>query len=183
MMAGFPDSGLGVGMTGSGRVVTRLAMIRRPDGGDAVGGVAEASTWTPPYGVIDIHRTTESSSARSCQLQPKNVWSIRLRLEKERAIRELALFNLAIDSKLCACHFVKLKIAVLWSGSSIRDRGHHHPKEDKAARTVRVPRADQDRTFSVAALCSKGTVAAMLTDLQHEEVPTVLKYMSASGVA
>lgn len=33
-------------------------------------------------------------------LQPKNVWSIRVRLEMSGAVRELALFNLAIDSKL-----------------------------------------------------------------------------------
>jgi hypothetical protein len=31
-------------------------------------------------------------------LQPKNVWSIRVRLEMSGAVRELALFNLAIDS-------------------------------------------------------------------------------------
>lgn len=31
-------------------------------------------------------------------LQPKNVWSIRVRLEMSGAIRELALFNLAIDA-------------------------------------------------------------------------------------
>lgn len=36
-------------------------------------------------------------------LQPKNVWSIRVRLEMSGATRELALFNLAIDSKLRAC--------------------------------------------------------------------------------
>ena len=35
-------------------------------------------------------------------LQPKNVWSIRVRLEMSGATRELALFNLAIDSKLRA---------------------------------------------------------------------------------
>lgn len=43
-------------------------------------------------------------------LQPKNVWSIRVRLEMSGAIRELALFNLAIDSKLRACDLVKLKV-------------------------------------------------------------------------
>lgn len=52
-------------------------------------------------------------------LQPKNVWSIRVRLEMSGAIRELALFNLAIDSKLRACDLVKLKVEDLWSGSSI----------------------------------------------------------------
>ncbi|MGV1754199.1 MULTISPECIES: tyrosine-type recombinase/integrase [Rhizobium/Agrobacterium group] len=55
-------------------------------------------------------------------LQPKYVWSIPVRLEMSGAIRELALFNLAIDSKLRACDLVKLKVEDLWSGSSIRYR-------------------------------------------------------------
>ncbi|OCJ13911.1 integrase [Rhizobium sp. AC44/96] len=55
-------------------------------------------------------------------LQPKNVWSIRVRLEMRGAHRELALFNLAIDSKLRACDLVRLRVEDLWSGSSIRDR-------------------------------------------------------------
>jgi integrase len=36
--------------------------------------------------------------------------------------RELALFNLAIDSKLRACDLVRLRVEDLWSGSSIRVR-------------------------------------------------------------
>ncbi|MBB4146191.1 hypothetical protein GGQ72_004761 [Rhizobium rhizoryzae] len=43
--------------SGLGRTATKRAMIRLPDGGDAVGGVAEALAWTPPYCVIDIHGT------------------------------------------------------------------------------------------------------------------------------
>ena len=44
-------------------------------------------------------------------LQPKHIWSIRVRLEIARMWRDLALFNLAIDSKLRACDLVKLRIA------------------------------------------------------------------------
>jgi hypothetical protein len=33
-------------------------------------------------------------------LQPKHVWSIRVRLEMAAAPRDLALFNMAVDSKL-----------------------------------------------------------------------------------
>jgi hypothetical protein len=40
-----------------GLVMTRRAITWLPDGGDAVGGVAEALAWTPPYCVIDIHGT------------------------------------------------------------------------------------------------------------------------------
>ncbi|CAN7230380.1 tyrosine-type recombinase/integrase [Rhizobium sp. LjRoot254] len=64
-------------------------------------------------------------------LQPKNVWSIRVRLEMSGATRELALFNLAIDSKLRACDLVRLRVDDLWSGSSIRDRATIIQKKTK----------------------------------------------------
>jgi hypothetical protein len=39
-------------------------------------------------------------------LRQKHVWAIRTRLQIERQVRELALFNLAIDSKLRGCDLV-----------------------------------------------------------------------------
>jgi hypothetical protein len=42
-------------------------------------------------------------------LRLKDIWAIRIRLQLGNRIRELALFNLAIDSKLRSCavlHFV-----------------------------------------------------------------------------
>src|SRR5258708_12113087 len=55
-------------------------------------------------------------------LQPKHVWSIRVRLEIARMWRDLALFNLAIDSKLRACDLVKLRLAEACSGAKILQR-------------------------------------------------------------
>jgi integrase len=43
-------------------------------------------------------------------LRPKHVWSIRSKLQAEGKTRDLAMFNLAIDSKLRACDVVALKI-------------------------------------------------------------------------
>jgi hypothetical protein len=43
-------------------------------------------------------------------LRPKHVWSIRTRLLLEGRIRDLALFNLAIDSKLRGCDVVAVKV-------------------------------------------------------------------------
>jgi len=43
-------------------------------------------------------------------LEPKHVWSIRVRLEIVRSWRDLVIFNLAIDSKLRACDLVKFSI-------------------------------------------------------------------------
>ncbi|MDP9856874.1 hypothetical protein J2854_004083 [Agrobacterium tumefaciens] len=59
---------------------------------------------------------------RSAHCSQNSVWSIRVRLEMSDVVRELALFNLAIDSKLSDCDVVKLKVEDLWSGNSIRDR-------------------------------------------------------------
>ena len=43
-------------------------------------------------------------------LRPKHVWAIRTRLMIERRSRDLAMFNLAIDSKLRGCDVVALKV-------------------------------------------------------------------------
>jgi integrase len=43
-------------------------------------------------------------------LQPKHVWAIRTRLQIAGRARDLALFNLAIDSKLRGCDVVSLKV-------------------------------------------------------------------------
>ena len=43
-------------------------------------------------------------------LRPRYVWSIRSRLQAEGRTRDLAMFNLAIDSKLRACDLVALKV-------------------------------------------------------------------------
>lgn len=36
-------------------------------------------------------------------LKLKEIWSIRIRLQLNKAVRDMELFNLAIDSKLCGC--------------------------------------------------------------------------------
>jgi hypothetical protein len=55
-------------------------------------------------------------------LEPKHVWSIRVRLEIARSRRDLAIFNLAIDSKLRACDLVKLRSDDICSGAKVRHR-------------------------------------------------------------
>ena len=55
-------------------------------------------------------------------LLPQHVWSIRVRLELAKSLRDLALFNLAIDSKLRGCDLVRLKLSDLMVGTTVRDR-------------------------------------------------------------
>lgn len=55
-------------------------------------------------------------------LLPKHVWAIRVRLEIAERLRDLALFNMAIDSKLRGCDLVKLKVTDVYSAGQMKGR-------------------------------------------------------------
>ena len=55
-------------------------------------------------------------------LKPQQVWAIRFWLDRERRLRDRALFDLAIDSKLRGCDVVKVRIRGLVSGGRVRSR-------------------------------------------------------------
>ena len=57
-------------------------------------------------------------------LQIPHIWGIRIRLELEGKIRDLALFNLALDRKLRGCDLVKLKMSDIAYGNTILSRAH-----------------------------------------------------------
>jgi hypothetical protein len=55
-------------------------------------------------------------------LKPKEIWAIRVRLQLEERRRDLALFNLALDSKLRGCELVRLQVNEVCVGGRVRDR-------------------------------------------------------------
>jgi integrase len=55
-------------------------------------------------------------------LKPQQVWAIRFWLDREHRLRDRAMFDLAIDSKLRGCDVVKVKIGDLVSGGRVRSR-------------------------------------------------------------
>ncbi len=55
-------------------------------------------------------------------LLPKHVWAIRIRLELAGAVRNLALFNMAVDSKLRGCDLVRLKVADVFAAGVVKQR-------------------------------------------------------------
>jgi hypothetical protein len=52
-------------------------------------------------------------------LRPKHVWSIRTKLEIKGRARDLAMFNLAIDSKLRGCDVVAIRVEDVAAGGYI----------------------------------------------------------------
>jgi integrase len=55
-------------------------------------------------------------------LKPKDIWAIRIQLQNAHLIRDLAMFNLAIDSKLRGCDLVNLRVRDIAHGGQVLTR-------------------------------------------------------------
>ena len=76
-------------------------------------------------------------------LKLKEIWAIRVRLELSQRTRDLALFNLAIDSKLRACDLVKLKVRDISNGDRVTSRAI--VMQQKTGRPVQFEITEQTR--------------------------------------
>src|SRR5262245_3076312 len=76
-------------------------------------------------------------------LSPKHVWAVRTRLQLLKRFRDLALFNLAIDSKLRGCNLVGLRIADVALHDYVVDRAS--VRQRKTGRPVRFEVTEQTR--------------------------------------
>ena len=68
-------------------------------------------------------------------LTQQEIWSIRMRLQDEGHVRDLALFNLAIDSKLRASDLLKIRVSDICSRGKVNSRAMTSQK--KTGRPVR----------------------------------------------
>ncbi len=88
------------------------------------------------------------------ELKPKQVWSIRLNLQREQRIRDLALFDLAVDSKLRGCDLVQLRIGQLVINAAARHRATI--VQQKTQKPVQFELTDQIRESLIAWLTLRG---------------------------
>ena len=85
-------------------------------------------------------------------LRLKEIWAIRIRLQLANRARELALFNLALDSKLRGCDLVSLRVGDLAQGSRVAARAM--VLQRKTQRPVQFELSEQTRE-AVAAWIAK----------------------------
>ena len=78
-------------------------------------------------------------------LKMTEVWAIRTRLEMEGDERSLALFNLAIDSKLRGCDLVRIRVSDVAAGGEVKSRDAII--QEKTGRLVRHALALPRRCF------------------------------------
>ncbi|MNH03990.1 site-specific tyrosine recombinase XerC [compost metagenome] len=77
-------------------------------------------------------------------LRLKDIWAIRVRLQIAEKSRDLALFNLAIDSKLRACDLTKLRVRDVAHGEHVSSRAivmqqkTHHPVQFEITEQTRM---------------------------------------------
>jgi integrase len=76
-------------------------------------------------------------------LKLKEIWAIRIRLQLTKKIRELAMFNLAIDSKLRGCDLVSLKVRDVTHGNQVAPRAS--VMQHKTQRPVQFELTDPTR--------------------------------------
>ena len=81
-------------------------------------------------------------------LKLKEIWAIRIRLQLDHRTRELALFNLAIDSKLRGCDLVALRVHDVVQGSHVASRAIVMQK--KTQRPVQFEITEQTRDVVAA---------------------------------
>lgn len=87
-------------------------------------------------------------------LKLKDIWAIRVRLQLAGRTRDLALFNLAIDSKLRACDLVKLKVRDVSHGGRIASRAI--VMQQKTQRPVQFEIMEQTRDTVSQWVCMAG---------------------------
>jgi integrase len=73
-------------------------------------------------GLPKTQHAAPGANAKQPPLKLKEVWAIRIRLQIANRTRDLALFNLAIDSKLRSCDLLKLKVRDVFHGSTAANR-------------------------------------------------------------
>jgi integrase len=76
-------------------------------------------------------------------LRPKHVWSIRTKLQIQGRVRDLAMFNLAIDSKLRGCDVVTIRVEDVAAGGYTADRATVRQK--KTGQPLRFELSEQTR--------------------------------------
>jgi integrase len=76
-------------------------------------------------------------------LRPRHVWSIRTKLQVDSRIRDLALFNIAIDSKLRGCDVLALKVDDVAPSGYAADRASVRQK--KTGRPVKFELTESTR--------------------------------------
>jgi integrase len=109
-------------------------------------------------------------------LRPKHIWAIRTKLQIDKQVRDLALFNLAIDSKLRGCDVVAIKVDDVAPNGYAVDRAI--VRQRKTGRPVRFELTEPTRQAIDDYLRTTGKKAGefLFAGRQHGQSLTTRQY-------
>jgi integrase len=114
-------------------------------------------------------------------LRPKHVWSIRTKLQIDRRTRDLAMFNLAIDSKLRGCDVVALKVEDVAPSGSLTTRQYARLVSDWIASIGLDPNLfgthSLRRTKATLIYRRTGNLRAVQLLLGHTKIESTVRYL------
>ena len=105
-------------------------------------------------------------------LKLKEIWGIRIRLQMEHCIRDLALFNLALDSKLRGCDLVRLRVADVTHSGRVMSRANVIQRKIGQPVQFEITEETQEsisRWIEQAAI-RQGSVCARLSTRQYSRI-------------
>ena len=125
-----------------------LARCRVDGGGPLSGEVAtgQPDLFRMPRKPWNAGRMTGAKAP----LKPKHIWAIRQHLKSLGSVRDLAMFNTALDAKLRGCDLVKLRLADVAHGGVIRQRSTIVQQKTGRTRTLRNHRASEGSAYAMA---------------------------------
>ena len=130
----------------------------------------------------DLHREPWNKGiivGQKAPLKLKDVWAIRMRLQLARRERELALFNLGVDSKLRACDLVQLRVRDISHGDRVASRAivmqqkTHRPVQFEITEPTRVALTAWIKSSALRSddwLFAGRTAAAHLSTRQYSRI-------------
>ena len=90
-------------------------------------------------------------------LKLKEIWGIRIRLQMEGRVRDLALFNLAIDSKLRGCDLIRLRVADITHTGRVMSRANVMQQKTRQPVQFEITKETQG---SISSWITKATLTA-----------------------
>jgi hypothetical protein len=111
-------------------------------------------------------------------LKPKEIWSLRIRLQLAEKLRDLALFNLAIDSKLRGCDLVSLRGRDVYQGSVVSSRAIDMQRKTERPVQFEITEATRE---SIAAWLARQIFAPAAISSLAAAWSAICPYVSTAG--
>jgi len=125
-----------------------------------------SSSPSPSPGIVPWNK--DKLVGQKPPLKLKEVWSIRIRLQLTASLRNLALFNLALDSKLRGCDLVRLRVNDITKGGRVSRRASVIQQKTKMPVQFEITEQTRDSVWNWISKARLSSSDYLFPSRQHE---------------